>query len=1736
MSRIKILDFENARYIADTYENNNVIYHETDVSLEHPLGTVNKEWDPPQLVGENADAEDYNALMEIHNKIRKIDPEGVKNTIETMQMANKLPKSPIIDVDKIVEFDWGDINPDTDEPDELDFTDLAEGTLTSDDEKKLENIIGEMAQTGEVTYNRVKKEHEILYPKEELLSELVSILQGDQIPASVSHSLASEYIEIAELNADRLKSSNDPFEKYKYTNPIIYKYLRHIKEKDKLPTYTKYWLIPIVLDKKKVYNSKLSESQIGSSLSTDIGSGLSLAEEIKKENDIFLGVHGKTDKDVNTNYTQSRNCYEVEVSDEHKIFGDTTGFENPDYDLQDYTIHVLRYNTIGQNNLELRKAYGSVYKVQNKYENQKKLTQPIIGLQYYLSVEGEIVNTVGFLRLPISVTTDTHNSTIKKFTTLNRSTIQNVFSDLYSKKKQIITYNSVEEIPTLTLENSNDIIAVIYPENADSIQLGKIFESTIPCLETIVKIYESKLNHLKNLEEFNSLLKYYDLDIKDLKNIPYSKLVLKMIERVKACVKESSTRIERLDKLFKDNKTTENVLSEGHSNPIIMDEFMKDNIIVNNYGKYPDFDTLKDSDLNRLIWITKQLDNGRLFYSVLNYLEINKYYLKLLNAEKSTNISGLTIKDFDKCSVSLQKEILSLEKQIGTAEKKLHEQKSEFSREIVEAHGLSKKLKQQHKPIVYVKNAEETKDGLVEVNNNLSNIFILEDENYIPMKLYFQTQTIKALKLKLGSLELHRERIRTIKDVSAKAQNAIQQNVARLKLLQITSKKNASRAQIKTDIKTDDLISPDQTVFDLLKHIKNANAAKGKEMYLKLIDNYGALSPDQNWIISKTTRETICCVHRRDQLLEKSLDMYLDINSQSCKICHEQIGEIDFDTFGGYDEDQNQIVTHEGNVIDSHNEDLKREKEGLQSPFELATDVDCGQFKDDEFKKYACVVLKYVRNRGQIKMNNDQLIDAINMFYGATKINDLDTNINLDDSNKFFLQKAVDKYEEQFIKTQKGNRQRKGASDKTLFERAAKLSIRISLHLDRYILAMVSAIITLELSEPEKYPSSHGSKEKLINVVVEQQKLNKTFIENIKSIEMDNKKLTPDDIVTALSKNPKLPYIGSFENVTPTEYVGGKFQEYYKILRDYPDIKEQYSDVEEIVKSLDTEEPSNVVGHEDLLDEVPSVDNFEYNNVEEYDKLLSNIDKRLKYLDKYRLIQMQKLSNIASNLIKRNTDIMKDLSSYSVNQECPTDIRQFYIDYLIGIKRNTIEEHNIMPQYMETKALDIKTYNMSGQKEEFELLENLLEDPTLKGLRGEIVDIDSEIGKISEKSRTLQKQDKFPKIVNPLSKTTSTQFCAEYNLHDPEKAKKWKTLTVAEEFVINPITDKRITELVTQNSKNISTKTKYLVDMLCAHLNTKGFKSSKYQSILDNLGSPKNKIGEIKKDTESLKNKYNHEWSTETVAYIFKKEVFDQENLIRRDLIKSYIYLVHYLVSVLRNEFTVASVPDVNEEVSDMLDFFKSEVRGLNIFKKYKYLLDNQEIANLVGVSDKSSSLALGEQNYKSPVHIANLLHYTFVFELVNNLGVLYDLSADTIPTKTTQEGVVYCQFVTKLLDLIGNLNDINDTTSAEINNMFMANMSKKAASYQSMKGKLHTDELAIWRQQINSGLKTNDQLIDPSSEDMYKKCSNGENVKKVVDSPETEQAVKLPSNEFEGEQENDNFEEFGDDIGYADE
>lgn len=1788
--RILIVDVEDNQYILDKANDENIVYADDDLELEQPLGIYIEDINEITFIDMDTDEDSYIDLMNKHDIIRKIDPIKVENKIKELQMDGILAQSTEEDFDDVADEepvspphipvelvkpepatpenvvgsetikpteikdneisgeigenasdDEENIDPELADTTLLDYSDLAESSLSIGQIQKLSNIDIEKTITGQVLIKKSKEGHEVIYPDDILFSELVSTLQEQKLPASVANNLAEEYLNITEVGIDHINSAKDNFEKYKYMNPIIYNYLRNFNTKaSNLPKYYKYWLIPIVYDIKKVYSSVISENQTGSMLSTNFGDQLSLFEEIKQENEILSRVYVKTDHEVNSAYVKSEYCYSTAPVGTQDLKENITSFENPDLDRQDYTIHVLRYSTIGTDRLELRKAYGAVYKVNNLYENMKKLTKPIIGLDHTLSVEGETVNVVGFLRLPIRVTKKTNNYNL-----------QTILADIYEGKTKLKVYRTTDEIPKVSAENVNDIIAVIFPKDATLDTLENIFNTAIPNLQTMLQIYEKRLTNINNLEQLNQLLSYYSVDAKSLNEVSYNKLIQKLRDRVLAKLSAFSNRKSQLTKLFAEIKTAES--KQMHVVKIISDSIIKKKIIVDNYGIYPDFGQVKDSDLNRLNWIHNQLDNGRLFYAVLNYLEINTYFLNLISAPKAIILDKLSIDQFKSYLSDLDRKMATVASEFKSAQEQVSSLKASHASTLLEANSITKLLAKSHKPLFYV--SGENKGGFNPIASDFSNVYVLDGNEYVPQILYAALQKVISSQMRLATYQFNKHRIETIADVAKQLNETIEQSMIRFKLLQLLFNKYDQR-DIKTDIKASDLSLPDQTILDLLNQIKNVNAVKAKILYLKLIDTYGMLSPDEKWIMSKSSMKHICCVHKKDQLLDKPLTKYEDSkNPGYCIICSEQIGEIDFDIFGGYDADDNPIVTHEGNVLDTHIADLAAEMAG-QLVDTVPVGLNCAQFASNEFKKYACIVLKFMRETGQMKLNNDQLIDAVNLFYNVTKMTDLHTNINLDSSNKFIQQKMFTQYTDYY----KG----KKAPSVPVIKNLANASLSLSRAFDLYILTLVSAVIRLELSEPEKYLSN--PEQKYIFRLSEQQTSNeyvndfgktiktklKTFANNMSQIVIDDIELVNSELIKIVGADAKLPYIGNLESVKISEYISKKFTEFYDTLIKNGEIAIKYEQAKKLIAEKTLLKPSEVKDPETLLIPISPITSFEYKDESAYINVLKHTNERLRYLDQLRVIKLNKLTTFIYGLIDNNVNVMSKIKSYPVNQECPIDVRQLYANYLLDLHEN----YNMIPkESKEDKKLELnlgetgqattnlhptlihEEYKMSKQKEDFAQLEELSNDNELISKKTFIKEMDNEIRSLNTVIVNLQKKQRLPKIKNEFTKTSMNDLSltsTNHKLYDPSKLKTWHTLS-SPAPPPNPLNDTVIQSIFTNSTtEKIRNNINYLVTMLNSHLkHLAGYKSDKYLNILLNMGEQKQKMAEIKYNIDSMRNKANHKWTETVIAYIYKTEYFRQGDIIKRDLIKSYIYLVHYIVAILRNDFTVEVVPDINENIVDLISYFKDEAKDVKIFDEYKYMLNIDQLSKLMGVFTKDE-YSLDKTLYMIPPDVNKLLHYVFVTELTNNLKSIYGITDEGYPVTNNQKGLYYCQFVIRILDAIDNLNKINDTSATEINNMFMAYMSKKAISYQALKNKMDKDALSIFNQQMKNKFKTMDSLEDPSNQDIYKNTNNGEKVTKEQKlDDQLNVAEDIAPNDIMGEVEDENPDKFGDDVSY---
>lgn len=1570
-------------------------------------------------------------------------------------------------------------------------------------------------KAGIVQVNVLKEAHEVIYGDDTLFKELVDDLKYN-LPASVAHNLAEEYLKLTKTNVDFLDREQDknPFMKQQNVNPVIYNYLTNIGVKGKLPYFNQNWLIPIVIDVKRHYNAADSQGEKGSKMTET-----SLQDSVKKRNELFTRSLKSTDYRTNNTYFSLRHGYVPSTDADEGSIDLTTQFKNPDPDRQDYTIHVLRYHTIN-GRFEVRKAYGEVNKVKNVYTSPKdaKLTKPIIDTEHILSVSGEVVNVVGFFRIPAKV-----------------RDIQHYLSLIYRKKVKVDIIG--DDVPNLTRARLDQPAIILFPKHSQDIKVVEnLLMETIPNLDNFLRLHEKELNNLESLDYVDKIMNKYGLNIKELKSNDRDSLVKLLRTHTRKLVTNARGRAKRIRELIKEKQG----ITNDSKIDTIKDHLITNQTIIKHYGDYYDFGTAKDSDVNRLLWITNQLDSGQLFYAILNYVETSNFYLNMTRSDQSNlDMKNLNHVHFEKHLNGIEKEIKILDEQIELA--KMAPGASDKA--LVRANELTKKSA--NGPLTIV----DSQSGQIE--KDLSNVFIWSEQRngYLPKAELSKNLGIIALETQKSHFEDIKSKINNIKSIADEAKQDVVKSITKLKLLESLYITNNKRAEIKTSLNRENLELPEQNILDLLKNVRSANLVDSQNLYKRLIQTYGILDSSGNWYVSKTSGARICCTHLWAQLNDKSLDTYT-CDGPYCKICHEQIGEIDFDTFGGYDSNDAPIRLQEGNVYESHLQDLANEKVDSIIQNQPSGELNCQIYSNNEFKRYACYVLTYLKRHNQgLLMNNSQIVDSIKLFGEIIKLSDLKTNINLDPSNQHIRNEMFNR----FTKKMLGGKKLKKVQEKKV-KVLSDISLAISKTLDRYILSLISGVITLELDKPENYLMSGDNRllndlinEQLAEIEIEidgKKSKQPQFIYNLSKIIIKPKQSpeipeTPKLLMVVYMSNQKLAYIGNEEDVNAREYFEKKMKMFYDIIRKQASIRKEYERVQEELEELIKAKEDQKIDPESLLQFADNVKDFSYKNPEEYYSLINRINLRKKYLIKLRNIRFYKLNKLALNLINSDNRIMHRIIEMPVTADCPVNARQFYLDYLTSIPDLAEEKYKkdnpdyIISSYTKTPALVVKEYNMSGKQDVFNELKHLEKNVDLVKAKQNLIDMYHEIQSLEHELTKLFEvfREEIYRPVNPFKKTTHRTVVTK--MYNPSKSTKWFQLPNKVDLP-DPAT-KGLPEKSELNTKLNKSRT-YLINLINQHLQSNSLwkdKRETYIELLNNLGKTDKKESEAKYTYEQFQNKYNHKWSQDIVNHMYLKKVFGQKVVRGIEIIRGYIYLFRYLVAVLQNNHKVTPVEEVNDETYNLIDEFKEDKSGA--LSDWTYKIPNSQVDHLVGVFNRQNSHSLDDSKYLAPDQVAEMVNYVFTQDLVSHFQKIYELEDNVMPTTITDQGTAYSLFIVQFLRILDRMRAINDTTNKEVSDLWTAYVSKKYRRYQSIMKNMNKSEKMIWREQLRNKLVAREDMIDPTEADITSK------VKHTVELTQQEQkdmelnvAIDPAGGDFNGENEYENPDDFGDDVNYG--
>lgn len=1523
------------------------------------------------------------------------------------------------------------------------------------------------------------KEYQKQYPREMLIPEIITTLQQMGRPETIVNMLAEQYVNLSERNLQ--KQSQDPFS---LTSPLVYTYLHGM-------AHNKYWLIPIVADTKKVYNKSLVNDvdHFDQELEDDLLLEQAILNKNKKFPDLSSGAQykkvpppmdnillkhptfprgaDKTSESVFQQFIASQYVYHV---------GDLPGkritIASPNEDRQDYTIQVVRAEPIKSGKFVIRNADGPVYKTHNIYaaRGAGKLSKPIIGLKREAVIPGELIDMIGFMRLPMNPSEWTATDQLPSKTIIYVPGMLNWDIDVIPKK-HIIRYDQLSD---LVDKNFNDPVAVIFPPNSEDDTLFKIFDSFVPNSDTIMRVYPHFFNHIHNLDDADKILKLFDLTVKDV-NYDQLQPIISRLSKSKS--EQFALREEQLTTFMSAfNEANLDIidLQQDLSQIPIDVQVLNDPIIVANYGLYPDFNTIKDTQINRFAWITKQLDGGRLYY-----LQILHQYLN-------------TVKDIPS---KLPEDIVKIS--VHDVEEKIEQMKIDHANLLDIAKKLDARPMYEKTPVLIYSQGVETLEK-TPLEKNLLNVFVLDSENniYVPLIIYSEMVKLKRYRSEEKKLVPinNQERLTVIREYIKRCE-------IKNKLLAHLSKNVNMRLNVSTQIKVADLTLQEPTLDSFLNQIPNIDKATANRLGLDLVQKRGQLSSNREFYVYKETGQYMCCIHKVAELYGKSLDEY-KIGDNVCKYCRMVLDEYTFD---------DQEFEGDERVV----------KESLFPDAPIVTaPVKAEDYEKNPDKQYAYKVITYLSRQMLINISEEEKREAINRYETFSRFTELDTYAYLDVKDAF-----LNKYVSQKIKEDITKGAKKPAQQIS-YDSLAKVSITMTAILEQYILVILAIVVTLEINNPHYYmkqPLETRTMKQLIGIP-----------DIFYHITDASQKGSVDFLKKC--QTTKVPYvpIGDQVGIKPTDYAKQILSRYYQIIIDQPQIKAEYSaalkskPLPDIIAAPITSIPRVQLVDIDKIDisKDLTVDQIRL-KLKETDQLRNKAVNQLAN-DIFALIR-----GTESVKIKEAQSIREEIVS-SVNAEVPECFRSqvalidqyekidgttwligldLYVDYLM---KNTIPTEAI--KYQQT------TY--------FTHIERLLDLEKRLGplLHHELIEDDKRlILKIYQKSAILDDQlnQSYRTHVtvpsHPIKKTISKMEDYTFKLHKETHHKTESFPIFSERMPLKASGIKQetlieiITQLVTELNNNNRTFVPQLADKLGIHRNIQTLVHS-----ISNLGKMVDISQQNLDEILLIKNRYNHHWSDEiTVSMKLKDD--HQLTTTQNESLRYYLYLLHRLISTIKIDATSSYVSTIMHELTKTKLTIPKIVK---IFENYDFAITDESIDHLVGLTRDTTTSGNELIDFfmrDVPVkhdqleldQVRIILHYHLINELLTHLRKLNG------PERRT-----YCLFVEIFLNMVVAHWQINDTTSHEVDVLIQLRARDKADRRKPPEDK---EERALWNQFKWNNIKSEpDEYDAPKRVEKEKPQVSEEEgvIQSNADAYEGEADEDAVDPQYQGES-------FGDDAGY---
>lgn len=379
------------------------------------------------------------------------------------------------------------------------------------------------------------------------------------------------------------------------------------------------------------------------------------------------------------------------------------------------------------------------------------------------------------------------------------------------------------------------------------------------------------------------------------------------------------------------------------------------------------------------------------------------------------------------------------------------------------------------------------------IKEDLSNLHVVEYEYTLELKskMTFNEYT-KDLKDRIKDDEENKKDIVHV-TTEREHDRIIYQNEIRYRFLITQFNKDNARLDIKPTATVLEVAEQQrQLPYDILNlfremnEVKSVDPIRAKKIYKNIINTYGYLDPTTQWFLLKTEPHTkICCSHIPPQLdedTEKLKTFYEELWNGDivCKICKEELGELNLTDFEGFTEEGTIDTTRGGDVlVDSildieeifndegiiiNDETSETSQISVTTSASMSTSGSTSVSTSGYLLAYASSVLSYILSHSQLtnisKITTSTHSNIIDTFSKLISDSNIHSNINLPDNSTDIKERLIHLLQITYGVQAIENEQKKKQII-SLIKGIANDSNRFMIIFDRYILLLIAIALNI---------------------------------------------------------------------------------------------------------------------------------------------------------------------------------------------------------------------------------------------------------------------------------------------------------------------------------------------------------------------------------------------------------------------------------------------------------------------------------------------------------------------------------------------------------------------------------------------------------------------------------------------------------------------------------------------------